>query len=41
MYLDSFEELKMCTSYLINGEEKKEVPFQMSKLKIEPVYQIV
>ncbi len=36
--LDSFEELKMCTSYLINGEEKKEVPFGISKMKIEPVY---
>lgn len=36
--LDSFEELKMCTSYLINGEEKKEVPFQISKIKIDPVY---
>jgi len=36
--LDSFDELKMCTSYLINGEEKKEVPFQISKIKIEPVY---
>lgn len=36
--LDSFEELKMCSSYLINGEEKKEVPFQISKIKIEPVY---
>ena len=36
--LDSFEELKCCTSYLVNGEEKKEVPFQMAKLKIEPVY---
>jgi len=37
--LDSFEELSMCTSYLVNGEEKKEVPFQISKVKIEPVYQ--
>ncbi len=36
--LDSFEELKMCTSYLVNGEEKKEIPFQISKIKIEPVY---
>ncbi|WP_018613603.1 adenylosuccinate synthase [Segetibacter koreensis] len=35
--LDSFEELKMCTSYLVNGEEKKEIPFQISKIKIEPV----
>ncbi len=37
--LDSFEKLNMCTSYLINGEEKKEVPFAISKVKIEPVYQ--
>jgi adenylosuccinate synthase len=37
--LDSFSELKCCTSYMINGEEKKEVPFQMSKLQIDPVYQ--
>lgn len=37
--LDSFENLSMCTSYLINGEEKKEVPFAISKVKIEPVYQ--
>ncbi|HEX8355838.1 MAG TPA: adenylosuccinate synthase [Segetibacter sp.] len=36
--LDTFEELKMCTSYLINGQEKKEVPFLISKVKIEPVY---
>jgi adenylosuccinate synthase len=36
--LDSFAELKMCTSYLINGEEKKEVPFAISKVKIEPAY---
>lgn len=37
--LDAFKELNMCTAYKIDGEEKKEVPFQMSKLKIEPVYQ--
>lgn len=37
--LDSFEELKMCTSYLVDGKEKKEVPFQISKIKIEPVYE--
>lgn len=36
--LDSFKELNMCTAYNINGEEKKEVPFQMSKVKIDPVY---
>src|SRR3954463_11476457 len=37
--LDSFEELKMCTSYLVNGEQKKEIPFQISKIKIEPMFQ--
>lgn len=36
--LDTFDELKMCTSYLVNGKEKKEVPFGISKMKIEPVY---
>ena len=37
--LDSFEELKLCTAYRINGKETKEIPFQMEKLDIEPVYQ--
>jgi adenylosuccinate synthase len=37
--LDSFDKLSMCTSYLINDEEKKEVPFAISKVKIEPLYQ--
>ena len=37
--LDSFDKLNMCTSYMINGEEKKEVPFAISKVKINPVYQ--
>jgi adenylosuccinate synthase len=37
--LDSFEELNMCTSYLVDGEEKREVPYQMAKVKVEPVYQ--
>lgn len=36
--LDAFEELKVCTTYKINGEEKDEVPFQMSRVKIDPVY---
>lgn len=36
--LDLFGELKMCTSYLVNGAEKKEIPFGISKMKIEPVY---
>jgi adenylosuccinate synthase len=34
--LDSFEELNVCTSYLVNGNEQDEVPFQMNKVNIEP-----
>ncbi len=37
--LDSLEELMVCKSYMINGEEKKQVPFQMNRLKIEAVYE--
>ncbi len=37
--LDAFPELKICTSYKINGAESKEIPFQMTHNKIEPVYQ--
>ena len=29
----------VCKSYMINGEEKKQVPFQMNRLKIEAVYE--
>jgi adenylosuccinate synthase len=36
--LDSFKQLNMCTSYLVDGKETKQVPFQMSRVKIEPVY---
>ncbi len=36
--LDAFEELKVCTAYKINGEEKEEVPFQMDGLTIEPIH---
>jgi adenylosuccinate synthase len=37
--LDSFEALNVCTSYKVNGVETFEVPFQMSKVKIDPQYQ--
>ena len=37
--LDSFETLQMCIAYNINGEEKEEVPFQMTKVELAPVYQ--
>src|SRR5882757_8340661 len=35
--LDAFQELKVCTAYKVNGETTNEIPFQMSRLKIEPV----
>jgi adenylosuccinate synthase len=35
--LDAFEELKVCTSYLVNGQKTDEIPFQMTKVEIEPV----
>ena len=37
--LDTFSELKMCTSYIVNGVATKEIPFAISKATIEPVYQ--
>ena len=37
--LDAFAELNICTGYKINGETTHEIPFQMNKVKIEPVLQ--
>lgn len=34
--LDAFPELKVCTGYEINGRKTAEVPFQMTRVKIEP-----
>ncbi len=34
--LDAFDELKVCTSYVVNGEKTTQVPFQMTKVAIEP-----
>jgi adenylosuccinate synthase len=36
--LDELEELKVCNSYKINGVEKNYVPFQMTRVGLEPVY---
>ncbi len=36
--LDGLDELKVCNSYMINGEEKNYIPFQMNRVKIEPSY---
>lgn len=35
--LDAFEQLQVCTAYNVDGQESKEVPFQMTRHKIEPV----
>ncbi len=36
--LDSFDEIKVCTSYNIDGKNTKEIPFQLAKANVEPVY---
>jgi adenylosuccinate synthase len=35
--LDAFEQLSVCTGYRINGQETSEVPFQMTRVDIQPV----
>ncbi len=37
--LDGLEELKVCNSYKINGEEISRIPFQMNKMQIDASYQ--
>jgi adenylosuccinate synthase len=36
--LDAFKELNVCTAYRLNGKESKEIPFQMTRVNIEPLY---
>ncbi len=36
--LDSFADLEVCTAYNVNGKETLEIPFEISKVKIDPVY---
>lgn len=36
--LDSFEELKVCTAYNIDGAESTQVPFQLTRVNASPVY---
>ena len=36
--LDSLPELNVCTGYNVNGEEKSYVPFQMTQVKIDPIF---
>ncbi|HYC41188.1 MAG TPA: adenylosuccinate synthase [Chitinophagaceae bacterium] len=36
--LDGFGELEVCTKYRVNGKDTTDVPYQMERLKPEPVY---
>lgn len=36
--LDALDTLQVCNSYRISGKETDEIPFQMFKMNIEPVY---
>ena len=36
--LDAFKQLSVCTGYKIDGKESSEIPFQMTRVNIEPVY---
>lgn len=36
--LDSFDNLNMCTSYSINGEETQQVPYKLAKVAVNPNY---
>lgn len=36
--LDGLDELKVCTKYLVNGEEMGYVPFQMNRVQMEALY---
>lgn len=36
--LDAFEELEVCTAYESEGKQIKEIPFQLNKMNLKPVY---
>jgi len=36
--LDAFKQLSVCTAYKIDGKESIEIPFQMTRVNIEPIY---
>jgi len=37
--MDELDTLEVCTGYIVNGVESKQVPFQMHNLDLKPVYQ--
>ena len=38
--LDAFENLNICTSYNVNGNLTKQIPYQMTQFSIEPQYEV-
>ncbi|MEO7769311.1 MAG: adenylosuccinate synthetase, partial [Ferruginibacter sp.] len=36
--LDSLPELKVCNGYMVDGEDKNYIPFQLNKVQVDPVY---
>lgn len=36
--LDSLETLQVCTAYNVNGEEASQIPFQMMRMDVRPIY---
>ena len=36
--LSGFEKIKACTYYIIDSKKTKEVPFDLSRVKIKPIY---
>ncbi len=36
--LDAFKELEVCTDYVINGKETREIPFRLEKTPVQPLY---
>jgi adenylosuccinate synthase len=36
--LDSLDTLEVCNSYKVNGEETNQIPFQMQRMNVEPIY---
>jgi len=36
--MNTFETIKLCTQYVVNGEQTKQMPFDMEKTLPEPVY---
>ena len=36
--INQFKAIKVCTHYIINGKKTEEIPFDLSRIKVKPVY---